>query len=145
MGINGTTEKVFFDGYVNGSWNSVLSNDAIPLNKWTAVSAVADGQSISLYVNGEISNTASVSGLPSTSSASLIVGGDPGTNEHFKGRIDEISIWSRSLTSSEIQEHIWEACEVHHDYLRTYFKCSESSVLYNDNDSQSGLSFLMVL
>ena len=89
----------------------VKSSDIIPLNTWTHVAGVFDGQAhtLTVYVNGHASQLAvAVSGVSApfiTNEPVLIGAGDLGSNvrDFFNGGIDEVELFNRALTQAEIQ------------------------------------------
>ena len=97
------------DAVAGGSSLSVTSAAAIPLTAWVHLAAVYDAtaHTISLYVNGQFSNSA-VANLGSiNSSADLLIGKyrrlTLGRDEFFPGKIDEPAVYSRALSAAEIQ------------------------------------------
>jgi hypothetical protein len=56
-----------------------------------------------LYVNGTQVASRSVSGAIRTSSRALRIGGNTVWGEYFAGRIDEVRIYNRALSASQIQ------------------------------------------
>jgi hypothetical protein len=75
----------------------------LPLNTWTHLAATYDGATLRLYVNGTQAATRAVAGPLITSSGVLRMGGNGVWGEFFRGRIDEVRIYSRALTATEIQ------------------------------------------
>jgi hypothetical protein len=73
---------------------------AIP-NGWNHVAAVYDGYSIKTYLNG-VAGTATVVSSVVNFPINLLVG-DDGWNNRFNGSIDEVKIYNRSLSQTEIQ------------------------------------------
>ncbi|HEY3181372.1 MAG TPA: LamG-like jellyroll fold domain-containing protein [Gaiellaceae bacterium] len=92
------------DGYVNtGSNATAASSSALPLSSWTHLAQTYDGTTVRLYVNGALAASTSASGSLLNSSDPLRIGGDQTWGEWFGGRIDEVRIYSRALSQSEIQ------------------------------------------
>jgi chitodextrinase len=92
------------DGYVNtGSNATAASSSALPLSSWTHLAQTYDGTAVRLYVNGALAASTSASGSLLNSSDPLRIGGDQTWGEWFAGRIDEVRIYSRALSQSEIQ------------------------------------------
>jgi len=83
--------------------NGVGGATQLPLNTWSHVAATFDGATVRLFVNGvEVSN-APASGSLMQSSNSLRIGGNGVWGEYFAGIIDEVRIYDRALTATEIQ------------------------------------------
>jgi hypothetical protein len=86
----------------------VLSSNAVPLNEWTHIAAVADGSTLKVYLNGVLDAEGEYyAGIyPGTNAAGIggVVGGaTPGNSiSRFAGRIDEPAIYGRALGAAEI-------------------------------------------
>jgi hypothetical protein len=92
--------------YVNTGRNDLAARGvaALPTNTWTHLSATYDGASLRLYVNGVQVGSRSVSGAIVASSSPLRIGGNAvWGDEFFAGLIDEVRIYDRALSASEIQ------------------------------------------
>lgn len=97
--------------YLGGQSSAIVSADIIPLNTWTHVAGVFDGQAhtLTVYVNGHASQLAvAVSGVSApfvTNEPVLIGAGDLGSNvrDYFHGGIDEVELFNRAITQAEIQ------------------------------------------
>jgi hypothetical protein len=77
-----------------------------PIGEWSHVVGTYDGQTLRIYLNGELKALhTGVSGqIDSTHSTSpLYIGDVPGTNNRFYGKIDEVAIYNRAITPEEIQ------------------------------------------
>ncbi len=87
----------------NGN-NSITGND-LPLGQWTYVVAVENKTSHWLYENGVLVNS-STGNIPASSSQTLRIGGRAytGNNDQFNGSIDELRVYSRALSASEVQQ-----------------------------------------
>jgi len=88
-----------------GSVRIVSYGTALNLNEWYHVVAVKDAGNIHLYINGDLKNSTSATDNISYQSgiylnASRWFGG-PGY--HFNGYTDEVRIYNRALSESEIQ------------------------------------------
>lgn len=85
----------------------------IPLNTWVHVAGVINNGNIELYVNGQPDNTNAVTNTDASklifSNGRVSVGtarlfnGSYNTLRWFRGKIDEAGIWTRPLSSGEIQ------------------------------------------
>src|SRR5205823_5992158 len=76
----------------------------VSLNTWTYLAATYDtvtGQS--LYVNGVQVAHVSTTGSMVTPGGALRIGGNSIWGEYFTGRIDEVRVYNRALSQTEIQ------------------------------------------
>jgi hypothetical protein len=75
-----------------------------PLNAWTHLAATYDGATLRLYVNGVQAASKAVTGAIRTSTGALRIGGNSTWNdEWFAGLIDEVRVYKRALSATEIQ------------------------------------------
>jgi hypothetical protein len=81
----------------------VNGNTSIPLNTWSHVAATFDSGEITLYLNGVVESSGSISytELSHVQAADLKIGAARG-NSFFPGNIDETAIWNEALTADEI-------------------------------------------
>lgn len=90
------------------SWKEVLSaTNALTLGTWTHVAGSYDGQNIKLYINGVEQNVNPFAGsIVGSPNYPLTIGklSDPGqfSQRFFDGKIDEVRIWHRALSASEL-------------------------------------------
>jgi hypothetical protein len=103
----GNTGGLFF--YVSDGASAYLSPGASPSiwdNNWHFVAGVYDGLRVSLYVDGVLV-PGSIPQSPviqyNFDDNSLIFGTYPGCNLNYNGGLDEVEIFNRALTSTEIQ------------------------------------------
>ncbi|HUV41749.1 MAG TPA: LamG domain-containing protein, partial [Sedimentisphaerales bacterium] len=76
---------------------SVNIND----NQWHHVAAVYDGSKMYLYVDGRLDAVKNASGSLKVSTANVYIGGNP--SQSFNGLIDDVLIYNRALSKSEIE------------------------------------------
>jgi glucose/arabinose dehydrogenase len=94
--------QVWIDPNAN-TWLDARGTSQLPLNAWTHLAATFNGSTLILYVNGVQVGSRAVSGAILTSTGALRIGGNSVWGEFFQGRIDEIRVYNRALTPSEIQ------------------------------------------
>jgi hypothetical protein len=121
---NGSTRTVIYKERSSGLSYALFSSDAdadprttvrtnvsvsangstlLRTNVWTHLAATYDGSTLRLFVDGvEVDSTPS--GLPMAVSAGpLRIGGNSIRGEYFRGLIDEVRIYNRALSATEIR------------------------------------------
>lgn len=92
----------------NGDLKKVLAVNAVFLNEWQHIAGVWDGETIKVYVNGELKGSKSFilseQGLFDVNNEFVI--GWNANDEGFQGGIDEVRIWDYALTQGEIINRI---------------------------------------
>ena len=91
-------------GYVHMTVDNGLNGtSAVPLNTWTHVALTYDGATLRMFVNGVQVSSLAVTGSIVVAPGALRIGGDSVWGEYFKGLVDEVRIYNRALTATEIQ------------------------------------------
>lgn len=103
----GTTGQIQGYVYVNGGWRYCTTNTAVKagLNQWSHIVSTYDGNKIKVYVNGVQGCSFSYTGNINSGNSDLWLGAYSATAELFKGMIDEVRIYGRALSLTEIQDH----------------------------------------
>lgn len=89
--------------------NVSLLGPVLPVNKWSFVVATYDGAALRLYLNGTLAAQRAYSGGIFPGNQNLCIGAVPAninttsTYWPFVGSIDEVCIYNRALTDSEVQ------------------------------------------
>ncbi len=83
-------------GWVNG-------NAPLPLNTWSHVSMTYDGTNLHAFVNGANTRTVAATGAIPTTNGILQLGKRVMNTEVWIGRLDEMSIYNRALSTTEIE------------------------------------------
>jgi glucose/arabinose dehydrogenase/chitodextrinase len=97
-------DRIGMGGFFGGVWWTVLEGPTgLPVNQWTHVAGTYDGSTLHLYVNGVLVASQAQTGALQQSGLPLHIGGDTYSGEFFTGRIDEVRIYNRALSPSEIQ------------------------------------------
>jgi glucose/arabinose dehydrogenase/chitodextrinase len=87
-----------------GTFSGPLSLPSpLPMNTWSHLASTYDGQTLRLYVNGNLSSSRAVTQQIAQSNGDLTFGGDSLYGQYFAGRIDEIRIYNTALTQAQIQ------------------------------------------
>jgi hypothetical protein len=83
------------------------ANVETPMNEWAHIAGVYDGTEYRSYVNGELKGTHTRSGNIDPNTQPLVVGKDNRgccTARRMVAALDEVRIWTRALSESEIRE-----------------------------------------
>jgi len=92
-------------GYINNGADRVAAaTSATPTNAWSHVAVTHDGANLRFYVNGTLVRTTAVTGAIASSTAPLRIGGNTVWGEWFAGTIDELNIYNRALSATEITQ-----------------------------------------
>jgi hypothetical protein len=95
-----------------GNDTSVFSADSIVANQWMHAAVVIDGRLATFYVNGEVSgpvNQDRGGPIDNISADHVEIGREDRSDDgsmprwYFDGRLDDVRIYARALTASEIQ------------------------------------------
>lgn len=106
FGLDPATHQLFYNvastNYPN--YIQVRSTTTIPTGHWVHVAATADGATVNVYVNGVLSGTAPwTQGIfPGTMPLTIGCTMQESPTSFFNGEIDEVSLYNRALSASEI-------------------------------------------
>ena len=114
---------------------------------WYHIAATYDGNTMKLYLNGTMIGSTNVSGnIQTNSNVPAWIGANPsGSNtNNFDGHIDEIRIWNKALSQSEIRERMFGAVEntdILWNNLVNYWNVDYGmgQVLNDEKDNQDGV------
>lgn len=88
--------------HVNDNDGSVLAISSTPANEWCQCVGTYDGADLRIYLNGRFENSAAYSTPITGSAESLYLGTYYTVSGYNKGYINDILIYNRALTASEI-------------------------------------------
>jgi hypothetical protein len=86
-----------------GAGSSLFGTAALTTNTWTHLAGTYDGATMRMYVNGVQVSSRAQTGQIAISTSPLQIGGDTIYGQYFPGRIDEVRIYNRALSATEIQ------------------------------------------
>jgi len=86
-------------------WKSIVMNyaDRILNTDWHHVVATYDGMTMKLYIDGVMKASDANTGAIQSSTSDVYIG-EQGSINHFKGLIDEMMVYSTTLTETEIDQ-----------------------------------------
>jgi Concanavalin A-like lectin/glucanases superfamily/Viral BACON domain len=76
---------------------------ALPVNAWSHLATTYDGSTLRLYVNGTQVSSANAAGTLFASTSPLRLGGNSVWGEWFAGRLDDVRVYNRTLSPTEVQ------------------------------------------
>lgn len=112
----------------NGAWEAVQDPNPIVINTWYHVAVTYDAATttMKLYKNGNL--VATNTNVPQVLNGNIIRLGsfDDGDNV-FNGRMDEVRIWDRALTTCELQYNKDTELAIGQTGLVAYYKCNQGT------------------
>ncbi len=99
------SDELYFGMSSGGIWYQDSAMGDISENTWTYVVVTFDGTDADAYINGGYTDTLAVGGAGDTNGANLYLGRRKGVRQEFKGIMDEVKIYNRVLSDTEISEH----------------------------------------
>lgn len=113
----------------SGSSFVTIQGPSIQYGTWTNLAVTYDQTAIRIYINGSLTTTFAISGIvgnPSSFPTRIGAGNTAGTaNDFFGGRIDELSIWNKTLTAAEISTNMNNSLGGNEPYLFSYYNFNE--------------------
>ena len=89
-----------------GTATSTLSaamDTALPANQWSYLTVVFNGTQVLFYVNGTLASTKPLTASITARGQVMRLGADANTQQFFKGLLDDVRLYNRTLTPAEIQ------------------------------------------
>jgi len=104
VGYHGTGNRASFGVFSNNSYFGLTSADSVNLQQWTHLAGTYDENFICIYIDGLLSSSAAYTGDINDSDQSLLIGATNDTiyNRYFHGKIDDIRIYNRAISSEEV-------------------------------------------
>ena len=99
VGINYITDKVHF--YFGAGSVIVNSNSALVANTWYHIACTYDGTNLKMYIDGNL-QTQTSTGTLSAATNNLHIGKAAAFARYIDGKIDEVRIYDKALSSSEV-------------------------------------------
>ncbi|MFA6341122.1 MAG: LamG-like jellyroll fold domain-containing protein [Candidatus Paceibacterota bacterium] len=115
FGLWGVYQKVCAAIYT-GTWGSLCGKSIIPTDTWSHIAMTYNGSMITVYLNGALDGSISKTGNMSAGGVPVYIGGTTQIgfdNQYFKGLLDDIRIYSSTLSSLEIQKIYAEGISDH--------------------------------
>ncbi|MEK9149380.1 MAG: LamG-like jellyroll fold domain-containing protein, partial [Candidatus Desantisbacteria bacterium] len=137
IAISDTGQARFGQNGGGGWW---VNGGAISLNMWHHIVGVYDGTNASIYVDGSLIAGPTANSFTSNHGSTLIGRATTtGTDEWFSGKMDEVRIYNRALTSSEIRSHYTTGF----DYTNLSAKATDANLVgcWNFDEGAGGYAY----
>lgn len=104
--LSGKITAFICDPTLFGATHGIIGATTVSPGVWHHVAAVYDGATLAVYLDGVLDGTVATPVTPTDGAASLKIGarGDD-ANTRLNGMIDEVKIYNRALSQSEVQFH----------------------------------------
>ncbi len=108
-------------------FNLHTANYVIVPNTWQHYAWVYNGSTCKLYLNGNLIGTINASGTITSTTTPFAIGKSilSGFNFVYSGRIDEVSVWNKALSQTEIQDMIANELVGNEPNLQLYYKFNQ--------------------
>jgi hypothetical protein len=118
----------------DGSWHEITTSQILSLNTWQHIAGTFDGNKMRVYLNGNPVDSLSYTGtITATPNINLYLGAHVSYSRFYNGIIDEVRIWKKCKTESEIKAGMnWEMCGPSQD-LRAYYKFNQGKANQYNN------------
>ncbi|MDN3695317.1 T9SS type A sorting domain-containing protein [Chryseobacterium tructae] len=133
--------KLQFVLSINNVQQKLASTTALNANTWYHVAATYDGASMKLYINGTLDASRAQTGSLSSNGA-FNVGYSYNTSRNFNGKIDEVRVWKRALSQTEISQNMC-AISLPASSLAAYWKFNEGSGSTVQDSSGNGATLTL--
>ncbi|MBL0102389.1 MAG: T9SS type A sorting domain-containing protein [Bacteroidetes bacterium] len=156
MGFRGTNGGFYMIELNNGQIECRLLNSAGTLytynapnytivpQVWQHYAWVYNGSTIALYLNGNLLGSTAASGTITSTAISFAIGKSllGGFNFVYSGRADEVSVWNKALSQSEIQDMMTNELTGTEANLKLYYKFNQGVPAGNNTSITSLISSL---
>ncbi|MCC3213933.1 T9SS type A sorting domain-containing protein [Chryseobacterium sp. X308] len=133
--------KLQFVVSINNVQQKLASATALNANTWYHVAATYDGSNMKIYINGTLDATKAQTGSVNSTGA-FNVGYLYNTSRNFNGKIDEVRVWKRALSQTEISQNMCNV-SVPATSLAAYWKFNEGSGSTVQDTSGNGVTLTL--
>jgi hypothetical protein len=116
--------------YVNSAntlFQYVAPNFTVVPQTWQHYAWVYDGSNVRLYLNGNQLGSAAANGIITNTTTQFAIGKSilSGFNFVYNGRIDEVTLWNKALSATEIQDMVANELTGTEPNLQLYYKFNQ--------------------
>ncbi|MFJ7768352.1 LamG-like jellyroll fold domain-containing protein [Streptomyces sp. NPDC097107] len=111
-----------------GATSPLLSTEPVPADLYTHIAATFDGTTAKLYVNGKPAGSGALPFAPATGVKTLVgKHSSGGADECFEGDLDELRIWDRVRSATELAEDMNHRLIGNEPGLVAYYRFDEGT------------------
>ena len=125
MNFIGLWHGILF-AYLDKNLLYIESGKRLEYNEWAHIAYTWDGNVQRIYLNGMLEGTDSVA-ISQSNDATLKMGSFLGSVLFFKGQIDDLRIWDKARTATEIRENMQLSNQILNDPALSYFQFNNSA------------------
>lgn len=133
--------KLQFVVSINNTQQKLASNTALNANTWYHVAATYDGATMKLYINGTLDASKAQTGSVSSNGA-FNVGYLYDASRNFNGKMDEVRVWKRALSQTEISQNMCNL-SLPATSLAAYWKFDEGTGSSVQDNSGNGVTLTL--
>jgi hypothetical protein len=85
-----------------GTWYRTPILQSLSANTWYHIVGTYDGTDLKVYVNGIEDNSTSASVIPENNTNNVHIGSTTAASSFFDGKIDDVRIYNRALTATDV-------------------------------------------
>lgn len=119
LGIDRLNAQTFFEFNSNSGVQKIYSNKTISENTWTHILITYSGSKLNFYINGQLDSQISVPNSTKTQLTNLHIG--PASNLATSMKLDELALYSKVLSESEISTLYKDEKAIKIDYVDSLF------------------------
>ncbi|MCG8374757.1 MAG: right-handed parallel beta-helix repeat-containing protein, partial [Balneolales bacterium] len=130
------TNFLAFTTYHSSTGNTLFGDVSITDGNWHHIAVVFDGSNKSIFIDGKLDASTSISGNLDTNSEAITVGG-------WTGSIDELRFWDTASDSTQIRNNGFQPLKGDESGLQGYWRMDEGSgSLVGDLTSNSNDTYI---
>jgi hypothetical protein len=128
LGISGDMRTYFAVSPNGRSSYRLYSGAVLTTGRWYHVAGTYDGYNMKVLINGNPGGSQAVGGVLANTNYNLVIGASRNGNQSFwKGKIDDVRIWTIARTQSEIQGTMHKILAGNETNLISYYRMEEGS------------------
>lgn len=135
--LNGGFFKIFFAKLGTQPTVEINSTTVPVIDQWYHVAQVSDGSTVSLYVNGVLEASASITFSGSNQNThTFLIGEKFDDKKGWDGEIDELRVWNTARTQNELRDNMSIKLQGNEAGLVAYWPMNEDGISNSCNGGE---------